>query len=361
MTADPLGGVWHYAIDLAAGLARCGHAIALATFGAPLTDAQRRQARAIPGLTLCESRFRLEWMREPWDDVAAAGRWLLDLAGRFRPDLVHLNDYAHAGLPWGVPVLVVGHSCVLSWWQAVRGAPAPAEWDRYRAVVRAGLAAADMVVAPSRALLAELDRHYGPLGAARVIHNGRDPALFRPLAAEPLVLSAGRLWDEAKNVAAVAACAAALPWPVCLAGETHHPDGGAPPGLPGVRLLGPLAAEELRLWYGRAAIYALPARYEPFGLSVLEAALSGCALVLGDIPSLRELWDRAALFVPPGDHAALAAALATLTADPARRRHLARRALLRAARYPLAATVAAYRDLYAQLLAERRVRQAERG
>ncbi len=32
----------------------------------------------------------------------------------------------------------------------------------------------------------------------------------------------------------------------------------------------------------------LPARYEPFGLSVLEAALSGCALVLGDIPSLRE-------------------------------------------------------------------------
>ena len=49
------------------------------------------------------------------------------------------------------------------------------------------------------------------------------------------------------------------------------------------------------------SIYALPARYEPFGLSVLEAALSGCALVLGDIPSLREIWDGAALFVDPDD------------------------------------------------------------
>ncbi len=39
--------------------------------------------------------------------------------------------------------------------------------------------------------------------------------------------------------------------------------------------------------------------YEPFGLSVLEAALSGCALVLGDIPSLRENWDGAADFAEP--------------------------------------------------------------
>ena len=30
-----------------------------------------------------------------------------------------------------------------------------------------------------------------------------------------------------------------------------------------------------------ASVYVLPAKYEPFGLSVLEAALSGCALVLG--------------------------------------------------------------------------------
>ncbi len=54
--------------------------------------------------------------------------------------------------------------------------------------------------------------------------------------------------------------------------------------------VGRLGPEEMREQYARAAIFAHPARYEPFGLSVLEAALSGCALVLGDISSLRELW-----------------------------------------------------------------------
>ena len=54
------------------------------------------------------------------------------------------------------------------------------------------------------------------------------------------------------------------------------------------------------------AILAAPALYEPFGLGVLEAAQAGAALVLGDIPTLRELWDGAATFVDPRDHTDLA-------------------------------------------------------
>ncbi len=45
---------------------------------------------------------------------------------------------------------------------------------------------------------------------------------------------------------------------------------------------------------------------------MLEAALSGCALVLGDIDSLREIWDGAAVFVPPNDTSALAEAIERL-------------------------------------------------
>ncbi len=88
---------------------------------------------------------------------------------------------------------------------------------------------------------------------------------------------------------------------------------------------------------GEAAIFAHPARYEPFGLAVLEAAMAGCALVLGDIPTLRELWDGAAVFVAPGRPDRLGEALAALAADEAGCRALgearaaARTALLRAA------------------------------
>jgi glycosyltransferase involved in cell wall biosynthesis len=94
-----------------------------------------------------------------------------------------------------------------------------------------------------------------------------------------------------------------------------------------------LSGEELAGWLGRASIYALPARYEPFGLSALEAALSGCALVLGEIPSLREVWGDAACYAPPGDTAALEETLLELIRNEALRREIASRAGRRALAY----------------------------
>ena len=58
------------------------------------------------------------------------------------------------------------------------------------------------------------------------------------------------------------------------------------------------AAPRSRAGSARCPIFVSAARYEPFGLAVLEAAQAGCALVLSDIPTFRELWDGAALFVP---------------------------------------------------------------
>jgi glycosyltransferase involved in cell wall biosynthesis len=350
LTTDTVGGVWTYALELAAALAPHGVEADLATMGAPLSEGQRAEAAALSNVRLHESAYRLEWMSDPWDEVRRAGEWLLELEARLRPDLVHLNGYAHGALPWRAPTLVVGHSCVLSWWEAVKGEPAPADWDRYREEVTRGLRAATLAGAPTRAMLASLQRHYGPLDAARVLPNGRDPALFRPQAKQPLVLAAGRLWDEAKNVAALDRVAPRLAWPVYVAGDDLHPDGGRL-CCANLRLLGRLTRPELADRLGAASIYALPARYEPFGLSVLEAAFAGCALVLGDLPSLREVWDDDALFVPPDDGAALAAALQSLIADEAGREALARRARTRAFQYTPERLAAGYLGAYQHLLA----------
>src|SRR4051812_49535083 len=99
-------------------------------------------------------------------------------------------------------------------------------------------------------------------------------------------------------------------------------------------------------WFGAASIYCLPARYEPFGLSALEAALSGCALVLGDIPSLREVWGDAAAYVDPDDHGGLRHTIAHLIHNARRRDALARRAMERAARYTPQRAARAYLDAY---------------
>jgi glycogen synthase len=348
MTADTVGGVWDYALQLAAGLAPYGVAVTLATMGRRLTADQWEAAAAVPALELFESGFRLEWMDEPWDDVAAAGEWLLELADRIDPDLVHLNGYVHGALPWDRPTLVAAHSCVCSWWSAVHRVEAPAAYDRYRRAVAAGLQAASAVVAPSRAMLRALSAHYGPIEGI-VVPNGRDGADFADGPKQALVFSAGRLWDEAKNLSLLAAVASDVPWSVTAAGDICHPD-GRPWRAGAVRCLGRLSAPEVRDWMARASIYALPARYEPFGLSILEAALSRCALVLGDIPSLREGWDGAAVFVAPNDPDALLAALRDLIDDDARRAELQRRAWARAQEFTVDRMALGYLRVYETLL-----------
>ena len=332
MTVDAVGGVWTYALDLSRALGERGVRVSLVMMGPPASDAQREDAASIATLDMYERPYALEWMDDPWSEVDEAGVWLLELERELRPDIVHLNGYCHALLPFRVPVVVTGHSCVLSWWRAVYGTDAPAKWDHYAERVADGLQSADLVVAPTAAMLSNLDFHYGPLLRRRVIANGRyATGLFAtpPSSKDAIVLTAGRVWDQAKNVEAVASVAPYLSWPVYIAGESRRPSGDSV-SYDGVHGLGRLSPRELASWMGRAAIYALPARYEPFGLSVLEAGLAGCALVLGDIRSLREIWGDAAVYVPPDNRRALAGAIEDLIRDGEYRQGLATRAQARA-------------------------------
>jgi glycogen synthase len=338
MTADTVGGVWTYAMELTRALPEIDFTIA--TMGRRASDDQR--ASLPPNVRLVESDYKLEWQDDPWEDVARAGGWLLDLESDLAPDVVHLNGYAHGVLPFRAPAIVVGHSCVLSWWRAVHGDGAPAEWNDYRVHVERGLAAANLVVAPSAWMLGQLHEHYRFTASSKLIYNGR---AFPVADAErrPMVFAAGRLWDEAKNLRAVVEAAPSIAWPVRIAGE-----GGS--DAPNVTHLGRLAQPELARAYAESTIYLFPALYEPFGLSILEAALSGCALILGDIASLRELWRDAAMFVPPRDPNAIARIVNEAIANDSLRHELAERVRARAAHYTPQAMAAGYRDAYRLLL-----------
>jgi glycosyltransferase involved in cell wall biosynthesis len=366
MTADPVGGVWSYALELCAALAQDGVRVALATLGGEPSSAQLDQVARLPNVELFTSAYRLEWMPQPWDDLRRAGKWLLSLEKALRPDLIHLNHLVHADLPWDAPVLTVAHSCVLSWWAAVRRTPIPAEWLEYRTCVTRSLQAARCVVAPTRAILAQLENLYGPFRARAVIHNARDARRYTsPPTKERLILSAGRVWDAAKNVDALLAIAPQVRAPVVIAGATRNPCGSTDVRIDqslraAVTLEGHLSAERLSEWYARAAIYALPARYEPFGLTALEAALSGCALVLGDIPTLHEVWGDAACYVSPDDHGGLRDALNAMLIDDAARTDWAERAMARARRFNPERFARRYLSLYHALGARRRRAAASR-
>jgi glycogen(starch) synthase len=266
--------------------------------------------------------------------------------------VIHLNGYCHAALPWQAPALVVAHSCVLSWWLAVHGTEPPIVWDRYAANVREALFEADLIVAPTAAMLASLNYHYGPLRGSMVISNGRSIGIRDSGLGirDPLIFSSGRLWDAAKNIQLLADCALELPWPVYVAGDTTSPSGGSLL-VDNVTCLGRLSADDVHAWMQRASIYALPARYEPFGLSAVEAALGGCALVLGDIRSLREVWGSAAMYVPTGNRRALIGALRTLIDDDQLRNDLAAQARTRARELTVERMADGYCAAYRQLVA----------
>jgi glycogen synthase len=316
LVADIVGGVRTFTRELVRELGRRGVEVHVALIG---NGGWLGSSESMAGPASCQVRdFKLEWMDEPWADVAATSAWVEELRHSLTPDVIHMNTFATVLDP-DVPVLLSVHSCVLSWWRAVHGEHAPARWSRYRRLVEAALARADGVAVPTRALLHQLEGIYGKLPSAQVIANGRDVGSFvRPLkrARERLVVSVGRLWDEAKNAAMLNAVAPRIDGRVAMIGS------GA--GGDHVDKLPTLDERELLQWLSRAAVFAEPARYEPFGLAALEAALCGCALVLGDIPSLREVWDDAAQFVSPNDEEALVRVVNRLLRDPEQRRRTAR-------------------------------------
>jgi glycosyltransferase involved in cell wall biosynthesis len=116
--------------------------------------------------------------------------------------------------------------------------------------------------------------------------------------------------------------------------------------------------DELRIarTLARAGIYAATSQYEPFGLAPVEAAFSRCAIVASDIPSLRELWDGAAVFFRNNDAASLRHAVERLLRDPATRLALGNLACSHARRlFAADRMVAAYIDLYQSLVPARAI------
>src|SRR5205823_2260887 len=90
-------------------------------------------------------------------------------------------------------------NCVGDDGRAVKGREAPRAFDEYRCRVQTGLVSANLVIAPTRAMLAELQTIYGFFGDSAVIPNGRNGELFYGAPKEERILTAGRIWDAAKN------------------------------------------------------------------------------------------------------------------------------------------------------------------
>jgi glycosyltransferase involved in cell wall biosynthesis len=352
MTADTIGGVWTYAIELCKGLHSYGVEVALATMGASLSSSQKEELDELENITLYESKFKLEWMESPWNDIERSCSWLKEIEAGFKPGLIHLNTFCHGCIRWNAPVLMVAHSDVFSWWEAVKKETAPYEWNEYYNKVRSGLHNADFVAAPSRHMMQMLNENYGSFPAQDVIYNGRNEDDFKYGKKDNFIMSMGRLWDEAKNIKKVVNAAPRLKWQVAVAGEQLQTVTGMEKPAENVTFLGKLSLSQTAQYLSKAGIFVHPAKYEPFGLAPLEAGLSGCALILGDIPSLREIWDDAAVFVDPCNIESLIEKINLLVEDDGLREEFSKRAYRQALKYPADKMTLKYFSLYNRIAAK---------
>lgn len=340
ITSDTLNGIWTYTRELVSGLIARGVRITLVSFGDIPMPEQTAWMEPLHGLEYHPTAFRLDWMHEGEQDFHDASAYLCSLVGEIKPDVFHSNHLGYGALPVSIPRVVVAHGDLITWWKAVHGRePKDGAWFRwYRGTIAEGIAGASAVVTPSEWMLNTIRSVYSAGHQEKVIHHGRNPVLFNPyVSKEDSVLAVGRLLDPAKQVNLITE--QTHPVPVCIVGSdaaeqlsevSVRTDVRFSDGNTGIAIKGPQSESQLRALYSRAAIYAGTARYEPSGMSILEAALSRCALILNDIPSLREIWGPAAVYFRTNDADSLAEAVRILSSDVQMRRNFAHRAFQRA-------------------------------
>ena len=118
-------------------------------------------------------------------------------------------------------------SCIAAWWEAVHESALPAELAWRTELVRAGLQAADAVVVPTASFGAAVGRFHRLAKPPRTVHYGRPPFALPIYAPHDFVFTAGRLWDEGKNLGLLDEAAGRIPVPVRAAGPIHGPNGAA--------------------------------------------------------------------------------------------------------------------------------------
>ncbi|MFD3332669.1 glycosyltransferase [Streptomyces sp. NPDC058700] len=350
------GGVARVVADLVRDQLRAGMRVTVACPpGTPLAAAVRAEGAGVH-----------VW-RAGRDPGPRLVRETLDLARLIRtagPDLVHAHSAkaglcARLALRGALPTVYQPHA----WsFEAVEGTVAALarRWER-----RAARWTHRIVC------VSEAERRTGEEAGVRaswsVIHNGVDVARFADTSTDaraaasdrsgdgPVVVCVGRLCRQKGQDTLLAA------WPAVLAQIPtarlvlvgDGPDGerlraGAPPS---VRFTG--AVDDTTPWYRAADLVVLPSRWEGMALAPLEAMASGRPVVVSDVDGARESLPpghEPLCLVPPGDPAALAAAVGRLLGRPELRRSLGRQAHEHVlSRFDVRRTAAAVADMYREL------------
>jgi glycosyltransferase involved in cell wall biosynthesis len=153
-----------------------------------------------------------------------------------------------------------------------------------------------------------LYRQYGEQQTYRVIPNAVDPAIFSPRSPEPsreerLVICVGRI-EGLKNQLNLIRALNGSPYRLLIIGsaatnQQSYYDLCRKEAGPAISFLEGIPQEDLVDFYGRAKVHVLASWFETTGLSTLEAAAMGCAIVITKKGDQQEYFGEHAFYCDP--------------------------------------------------------------
>lgn len=237
----------------------------------------------------------------------ALARWLFANSRRY--DVLHAHSYhtplafqaALAGHKSGVPLVVTPHyhGGGHTWIRQLLHGP-------YRPIGGWMLRQASRIICVTEAERQLLGQHFGSLPTV-VIPNGIDVTALTTAEAYPAegiktILTVGRM-EAYKQMDRLIAAIPFLPpnYRFILIGagpeyETLHEQVAALGIGDRVQLPGHVSQAALLSWYRTADVFVSLSQHEAFGLTVLEAAAAGAAIIASDIPAHQDI----ARYVAPG-------------------------------------------------------------
>lgn len=298
-----IGGVENHVKELVQGLHQTGWSVEVVT-----TDPTGQSPRAARRDGIAVRRFptlrgdavfylspRLAW-------------WLIRHARRY--DLIHAHSY-HTPLALVAALAARLHRRPFVVTPHYHGTGHTVMRSRlhrpYRALGRWMIRQAMLVICCSEAECALIHRDFGEDVTTIVIPHGVDVDRFAgALSFDDLpgttALTGGRL-ESYKQVDLVIRAMDALPSDVHLYVFGSGPARGDLEALAGagrasdrIRFLGAVDDADMPRWFKSAQIFVSLSREEAYGLTAIEGAAAGAAVVLSDIPAYREMVDRLAGF-----------------------------------------------------------------
>ena len=204
-----------------------------------------------------------------------------------------------------------------------------AQFWGFRRAVRFVLESTAVLLPNSRAEQAQIEQRFGVARPVVVVPNAADSEAFGPPAADTRqphrgVLCVGRI-EPRKNQLALIEALCQTDIAVTLVGDAGRYSSAyhrrcIQAASPNVEMAGQQPPDVLRRLYQAAQVHACVSWYETPGLASLEAALSGCAVVVTPGGSTREYFGEEAHYCQPDSPASIRTAVETaLRAGPSQR------------------------------------------